>query len=153
MRGELAVWDTWQEFDSLQRRITRMFEETMRALSPVVGGEELARGVCSQAVDIYETGESFVIRADLPGVSKDDIHIAVKDNVLTLRGEKKFEEKVSRDNYIRIERSYGSFVRSFTLPQNVDLDRIKAHYKDGVLEVTIPKKEEAKPKQIKVEAS
>lgn len=153
MRGELAVWDPWKEFDSLQRRINRVFEETMRALSPVVGGEELERGVWSPAVDIYETGESFVIRADLPGVSKDDIHIEVKDNVLVLRGEKKFEEKVSRDNYIRIERSYGSFVRSFTLPQNVDADKIKAHYKDGVLEVTIPKKEEAKPRQIKVEAS
>jgi len=96
---------------------------------------------------------SFVVKADLPGVNKDDIQIDLKDNTLTLKGEKKFENKVSKDNYIRVERSYGTFVRSFTLPQNVDAEKIKATYKDGVLELTLPKKEEAKPKQIKVDVS
>src|SRR3989337_75350 len=105
------------------------------------------------AVDIYETNDSFVVSADLPGLNKDEIQIDLKDNTLTLKGEKKFEEKVSKDNYIRVERAYGSFVRSFTLPQNVDPEKIKAEYKEGVLEITIPKKEEAKPKQIKVELS
>jgi HSP20 family protein len=151
MRG-LRVWDPLRDFGSLQERINRMFEETMKALSLTVG-EEFERGTWTPAVDIYETEDSFVVRADLPGVSKDDIQVEIKDNTLTLKGEKKFEEKVSRDNYIRVERAYGTFVRSFTLPQNVDADKIKAKYKEGVLELTIPKKEEAKLKQIRVEVS
>jgi HSP20 family protein len=151
MKG-LRVWDPLRDFGSLQERINRMFEETMKALSLTVG-EGFERGTWTPAVDIYETEDSFVVRADLPGVSKDDIQVEIKDNTLTLKGEKKFEEKVSRDNYIRVERAYGTFVRSFTLPQNVDADKIKAKYKEGVLELTIPKKEEAKLKQIRVEVS
>jgi HSP20 family protein len=150
MRRGLRLWDPWRDFGSLQERINKMFEETMGALSPTEG-EEFERGTWAPAVDIHETGDGFVVRADLPGVKKDDIQIDLKDNTLTLKGEKKFEEKVSKDNYIRVERSYGSFVRSFALPQNVDVEKIKASYKDGVLELTLPKKEEAKPKQIRVE--
>jgi HSP20 family protein len=151
IRG-LRVLDPWKDFGSLQERINRMFDDTIRTLYPT-DGEELEKGTWAPAVDIYETNDSFVVSADLPGLNKDEIQIDLKDNTLTLKGEKKFEEKVSKDNYIRVERAYGSFVRSFTLPQNVDPEKIKAKYTEGVLEVTIPKKEEAKPKQIKVELS
>lgn len=151
IRG-LRVLDPWKDFGSLQDRINRMFDDTIRTLYPT-DGEELEKGTWAPAVDIYETNDSFVVSADLPGLNKDEIQIDLKDNTLTLKGEKKFEEKVSKDNYIRVERAYGSFVRSFTLPQNIDPEKIKAKYKEGVLEVTIPKKEEAKPKQIKVELS
>lgn len=151
IRG-LRVLDPWKDFGSLQERINRMFDDTIRTLYPT-DGEELEKGTWAPAVDIYETNDSFVVSADLPGLNKDEIQIDLKDNILTLKGEKKFEEKVSKDNYIRVERAYGSFVRSFTLPQNVDPEKIKAKYKEGVLEITIPKKEEAKPKQIKVELS
>ena len=151
IRG-LRVLDPWKDFGSLQERINRMFDDTIRTLYPT-DGEELEKGTWAPAVDIYETNDSFVVSADLPGLNKDEIQIDLKDNTLTLKGEKKFEEKVSKDNYIRIERAYGSFVRSFTLTQNVDPEKIKAKYKEGVLEITIPKKEEAKPKQIKVELS
>ena len=149
IRG-LRVLDPWKDFGSLQERINRIFDDTIRTLYPT-DGEELEKGTWAPAVDIYETNDSFVVSADLPGLNKDEIQIDLKDNTLTLKGEKKFEEKVSKDNYIRVERSYGSFVRSFTLPQNVDPEKIKAKYKEGVLEVTIPKKEDARPKQIKVE--
>jgi len=151
IRG-LRVLDPWKDFGSLQERINRMFDDTIRTLHPT-DGEELEKGTWAPAVDIYETNDSFVVSADLPGLNKDEIQIDLKDNTLTLKGEKKFEEKVSKDNYIRVERAYGSFVRSFTLPQNVDPEKIKAKYKEGILEITIPKKEEAKPKQIKVELS
>lgn len=151
IRG-LRVLDPWKDFGSLQERINRMFDDTIRTLHPT-DGEALEKGTWAPAVDIYETNDSFVVSADLPGLNKDEIQIDLKDNTLTLKGEKKFEEKVSKDNYIRVERAYGSFVRSFTLPQNVDPEKIKAKYKEGILEITIPKKEEAKPKQIKVELS
>ena len=89
----------------------------------------------------------------MPGINKEDIHIDIKDNTLTIKGDKKFEDKVSKDNYMRVERKYGTFSRSFALSENVDPEGIKANYKDGVLEVTLPKKEEAKPKQIDVEVN
>ncbi len=144
-------WDPWRDFTGLQERINRMFDEAMRPLTPRGEGEELERGAWAPAVDIYETDNEYVVYADLPGVKKEEISIELKDNTLTLRGEKKFEEKVERDNYLRVERSYGTFVRSFTVPHGVEADKIKARFKDGVLELTIPKREEAKPKQIKVE--
>jgi HSP20 family protein len=152
MARGLRILDPWRDFGSLQERINRMFDDTIRTLYPH-GGEELERGAWMPAVDIHETEDGYVVKADLPGLKKEDIQIDLKDSTLTLKGEKKFEEKVSKDNYIRTERAYGTFVRSFTLPHNVDAEKIKASYKDGVLELTLPKKEEAKPKQIKVEVS
>lgn len=148
----LMVRDPWKDFGTLQDRINRLFDQTLRTFNPE-GEEELERGTWAPAVDIHETDDSFVVKADLPGMNKEDIQIDIKDSTLTLKGEKKFEQQVSKDNYIRVERTYGTFIRSFTLPQNVDPDKIKAKYKDGVLELTLPKKEEAKPKQIKVDVS
>jgi HSP20 family protein len=105
------------------------------------------------SVDVYETDNSYVLKADLPGIKKEDINLDVNNNTLTIKGDKIFEEKVEKDNYLRIERRYGSFSRSFTLSEKVDKENITANYKNGVLEVTLPKKEEAKPKEIKVEVN
>ncbi len=113
--------------------------------------EELSTENWAPKVDVYQTDDSYVLNAELPGLSKEEISIDVNDNTLTLKGEKKFEEKVEKENYIRVERSYGTFTRSFVLSDNANTEGIKANYKDGVLEVTIPKKEEAKPKEIKVD--
>jgi HSP20 family protein len=145
----ITRWDPWREFGSLQEKINRMFDDTLRGALPGER-EELERGMWAPAVDIHETNDSYVVKADLPGVNKEDIHLDLKDNTLVLRGEKRFEEKASRDSYIRVERAYGTFVRSFTLPRNVDAEKIQAKYKDGVLELVLPKREEAKPKQISI---
>jgi HSP20 family protein len=103
------------------------------------------------AVDIYDNKNSLVIKADLPGMTQKDIDVSVEDDVLRIKGEKKKEHEEKKDNFYRLERSYGCFERSFALPSNVDATKVKASYKEGVLELTLPKKEEAKPKQIKVD--
>jgi len=102
------------------------------------------------AVDIYENERELVVKADLPDMKPEDLDIRVENNILTIRGERKFAKKVDEKNYLRVERSYGSFARSFALANTVNSEAIKAEYKDGVLTLTIPKREEAKPKQIKV---
>ena len=102
------------------------------------------------AVDIYETEQNLIVKADLPDIKPEELDIRVENNILTVRGERKFEKKVEEGNYLRVERSYGSFTRSFALANTVNTEAIKAEYKHGVLTLTIPKREEAKPKQIKV---
>ena len=105
------------------------------------------------AVDIYDNKDNLVIKADLPGMTQKDINVSVEDGVLRIKGEKKKEHEEKKENYFRLEKSYGYFERSFALPMNVDATKVKATYKDGVLELTLPKKEEAKPKQIKVDVN
>ncbi|HML95326.1 MAG TPA: Hsp20/alpha crystallin family protein [Thermodesulfobacteriota bacterium] len=112
-----------------------------------------AEGAWHPRVDISENENAFVLKAELPGVKREDINIDIDNKTLTLKGEKKFEEKTEKENYVRVERRYGSFSRTFTLSDKVDTENVKAAYKDGVLEVTLPKKEEAKPKEIKVEVN
>ncbi|MEZ4548454.1 MAG: Hsp20/alpha crystallin family protein [Thermodesulfobacteriota bacterium] len=112
-----------------------------------------AEGTWHPSVDISENENAFVLKAELPGVNREDINIDINNKTLTLKGEKKFEEKTEKENYVRVERSYGSFSRTFALSDKVDTENVKASYKDGVLEVTLPKKEEAKPKEIKVEVN
>jgi len=102
------------------------------------------------AVDIYEGEHELVVKADLPDVKPEELDIRVEHNILTIRGERKFEKKVDEKNYLRVERAYGSFARSFSLANTVNTDAIKADYRDGVLTLRVPKREEAKPKQIKV---
>jgi len=104
-------------------------------------------------VDIHETKDSFLLMAELPGVKQEDVEVSVEGDTLTLKGERKRETEVKEDQYHRIERSYGRFERSILLPSVVDPNRVKATYRDGVLEVQLPKKEEAKPKEIKVEVA
>ncbi|KPK96733.1 MAG: hypothetical protein AMJ95_12520 [Omnitrophica WOR_2 bacterium SM23_72] len=103
------------------------------------------------AADIYDHKDNLVIKADLPGMTQKDIDVSVEDDVLRIKGEKKNEREERKDNFYRLERAYGYFERSFSLPANVDATKVKANYKDGVLELTLPKREEAKPKQIKVD--
>ena len=105
------------------------------------------------AVDIYDNKNNLVIKADIPGMTQKDIDVSVEDDVLRIKGEKKNEHEEKKDNFYRLERAYGYFERSFALPANVDATKVKAAYKDGVLELTLPKKEEAKPKQIKVDVN
>lgn len=145
----IMKWDPFKELTTIQDRINRLFDENIgRVRFPDM---ELAGGSWNPAVDIYETKESIVLKAELPGLDKKDFSIEVKDNLLTLKGERKFEKETKEENYYRMERAYGSFTRSFTLPTSVDKDKVKAKFKDGILEVTIPKTEAAKPKQVNVD--
>jgi HSP20 family protein len=142
----------FRDLGSLQERMNRMFDESFRGIAPRPGAEEdwALGGSWAPAVDIYEQEGTIVLKAEVPGVDPKDVGILVENNVLTLRGERKFDEDVKKESYHRVERSYGTFTRSFTLPNVVDMDKIKAEHKDGVLRVTLPKKEEAKPRQIQI---
>ena len=131
--------------NTLQDQFNRLFNDVFDRK-----GEESSLTAWAPAVDIYETELELVVKADLPEVDPKDLEIRVENNILTIRGERKFEKKVNEDNYLRVERAYGSFARSFTLANTVNSDAIKADYQNGALTLTIPKREEAKPKQIKV---
>ena len=147
----LIRWDPFREISTLQERMNRLFSEVARR-SPVAE-EEIIQGAWIPPVDIFETGDSIVIKAELPGISKEDITLEVKENTLSIKGEKKFEKDVKEESYHRVERSYGAFQRAFALPSTVQQDKVKAKFRDGILEVTLPKAEETKPKQIKVDVS
>lgn len=145
MRASLARFEPFRGVSSLQEQINRLFNETFERSS-----DEANLTPWAPAVDIYETEHELVVKADLPDVKPEELDIRVENNILTIRGERKFEKKVNENNYLRVERSYGSFSRSFSLANTVNTEAIKADYKDGVLTLSIPKREEAKPKQIKV---
>jgi HSP20 family protein len=145
---QMTKWDPFKDLLTLQDRMNRLFDDSMRGVRQT--DEGLAGAVWSPAVDIYETDNEVVLKAEVPGVNQKDIDIQVENNTLTLLGERKIDKETVRENYHRIERSYGSFVRSFTLPGTVDQEKIRADYKDGVLKIEMPKREETKPKQIKV---
>lgn len=143
--------DPFRDLTGIQERMNQIFED---ALARSRGRDEgLRTGMWTPAVDIYEKNDAVVVKAELPGVEKDQISVEVKDGILTLRGERKFERDVKEESYHRIERSYGTFLRSFSLPVSVDQNQVKATFRDGVLEVELPKKEQAKPKQVKVDIS
>jgi HSP20 family protein len=133
---------------NMQREINRMFDSFFRG--GVQDDGSMFPSVWTPAVDVAEHDNEYVVKVELPGVSKDDVKITMHDSTLTIRGEKKQEKETKESNYHRVERSYGSFQRSFTLPSTVKSDRIEAAYKDGILTISLPKAEEAKPKQIEV---
>ena len=133
-------WDPFREMSTVQNRFDRLFDS-------VWGGRQEA---WLPAVDVFDTKDAVVLKAELPGMKVDDIQIEFDDNVLTLKGERTFEEKVDEERYYRVERRYGSFQRSLALPQGVKADDIRATYEDGILEVTVPKAEAVKPKRIEV---
>lgn len=142
----ITRWEPFRGLSTLQDQMNRLFEDTLlRGRS-----DESALTTWAPAVDIYETENALVVKADLPDVNEKDLDIQVENNILTIRGERKFERDVKEDNYLRVERAYGSFTRSFSLGNTVNTEAIKAEYRDGVLTLTIPKREEAKPKQVKV---
>jgi HSP20 family protein len=144
----IARWEPFRGVTTLQDQINRLFNDTFERT-----GEQSNLSAWAPAVDIYETEHELVVKADLPDVDPKDLDIRVENNLLTIRGERKFEKKVNEENYLRVERSFGSFARSFTLANTVNPDAIKADYQNGVLTLTIPKREEAKPKQVKVNVS
>ena len=139
--------DTFHNIVSLQDEMNRLFD----TFSKSGDSQSLVEGTWAPSCDIYESKDQIVIDAEIPGMSQKDINVSVTDNVLTIKGEKKQEKEVKEENYYRVERSYGTFTRSFTLPVGVKADAIKANYKDGVLKVVLPKAEEAKPKQIAID--
>lgn len=136
----------FSELQTLQDQIGRLFDPPFSRRDD----ESLSRGSWMPPVDVAEEGDKLILRAELPGLKEEDIEIEFENGVLTLKGERSFEAEKSERNYHRIERSYGKFVRSFNLPRSVDADGIQASYDSGVLEIVIPKREEAKPRQIKV---
>jgi len=140
----IVRWEPANDLAAMEiDRLNRMFS--------TVFGENLQRGGWMPSVDIYETPEhEVVLKADLPDVKREDISITFEHNVLTIRGERKFDSEVTRDNFQRLERQYGAFSRSFTIPATIDSARITATHKDGVLTIRLPQREEAKPKQITV---
>jgi HSP20 family protein len=141
----IARWEPFRGVTTLQDQINHLFNDAFERT-----GEQSNLSAWAPAVDIYETEHELVVKADLPDVDPKDLDIRVENNILTIRGERKFEKKVNEENYLRVERAYGSFARSFTLANTVNTDAIKADYQNGVLTLTIPKREEAKPKQVKV---
>ena len=142
---EGAAWPS--DLFGIQREINRMFDSAFRFDTR---NEDSVFHAWTPAVDFAERDDQFVVKAELPGVNKDDVKITLENNILTIHGEKKQEKEIKKENYHHVERSYGSFERSFTLPTSVKSDKIDAVYKDGVLQIALPKSEDAKPKQIEV---
>jgi len=143
---DLVRWNPWRDMMDLQKRINNIFEETFVSRT----GEKSNLFNWNPAVDVYEEGDNLVIKAELPGVNKDDIEIDVKETVLTLKGERSAQNEVKEDKYYRRERSYGKFMRSFTLPAHVDPEKITADFKDGILNITITKPEKEKVKKVSI---
>ena len=147
----IVRFEPFRDLLSLQDRMNRLFDESYRSTQRGTSDDEWALGGSwAPAVDIYEQGTDIVLKAELPGVDPKDVDIRLENNVLSLRGQRQLENEVKRESYHRVERSYGTFSRSFTLPTVVDQAAIKAEFKDGLLQVTLPKREEAKPKQIQI---
>ena len=142
----LTRWDPFREFGTLQDRMNRLFRDSFAE-----GREEaLTTTGFAPAVDVYEDEHNVTLKIEVPGIDEKDIDVRIENNVLTVHGERKFEKEEKEENYRRIERQYGSFTRSFTLPNTVDSEKVNANYEKGVLKITLDKKAEAKPKQIKV---
>jgi HSP20 family protein len=141
----IARLEPYRGLATLQDQFNRIFNDSIRNYS-----DEAAVTAWAPAVDIYETPNELVVKTDLPDVNEKDIDVRVENNLLTIRGERKLEKSVSEENYLRVERTYGSFSRSFSLPNTVNPEAIAAEYKNGVLTVTLPKREDSKPRQVKV---
>jgi len=145
----ITRWDQSRGLTALQDQVNRLFEDNFTRDRS--GHADLA--TWAPPVDIYETENELVVKVDLPDLEDKDIDVRVENNTLTIRGERKFEPDVAEDNYLRIERYYGSFMRSFSLPNTVDFESIRAEYRNGVLTLHMAKREESKPKQIKIGVS
>lgn len=146
MRMAITRFEPFRELAAVQARLNRIFSEPYEN-----GDDSLTQASWVPAVDVFENAQhELVLKAELPGVKKEDIDLKVENNTLTIRGERKREFETKEDGYHRVERTYGSFARSFTLPTTVNADGVKAEYKDGVLTVTLPPREEAKPRQVQI---
>ncbi|HKQ98999.1 MAG TPA: Hsp20/alpha crystallin family protein, partial [Candidatus Polarisedimenticolia bacterium] len=138
----ITRWDPYRDMTTLQNRINRMFNE-----GGLTGRDAEGFGAWLPPVDVVEEGDNLVFRAELPGVAREEIDVKVENGILTLRGEKRQEKETTTESTHRVERVYGTFHRAFTLPSSVDAEKIQARYKDGVLELVLPKAEEAKPRR------
>ena len=140
-------WDPFRDLVTIREKMNRLFEDAVTAR-----GEEkdMISGSWAPAIDIYETENELVLSAEVPGIDEKDIEIRIEDGTLSLRGERKFEKETRQENYHRIERAYGAFSRSFSLPAYVDQEKIQAEHADGVLKIHMPKKSESKPKTVKI---
>jgi HSP20 family protein len=143
----IVRYDPFRELRSLQDDMNRLF---VTAFPRTFDNEQMARGSWNPSVDISENEQSIVLEAELPGMKSEDVELSIENNVVTIRGERKFEKKEEKDNYHRVERSYGSFTRSFTLPRTVTGEDAQAEFQNGLLKVTLPKREEAKARKIEI---
>jgi HSP20 family protein len=144
----IVRWEPLRELSSLQNEMNRLFNTAFDTPATPGNGGTLRRWV--PAMDLVETDDDFVLRADLPGMSQEDVKIELEDNVLTVAGERKSEHEVKQQGYYRVERAFGSFSRSLTLPKGVDAGAVRANFDKGVLEIRIPKPEERKPRRIEI---
>lgn len=143
----IVRWDPFREVASLQNRLNSLFQDYSRGQGD---DEVLSAASFAPPVDIYEDDQRLVLKLEVPGVKQDDIDIQVEGRTLTVRGERKFDREEKQENFHRVEHRYGTFARSFTLPNSVDAENVKATYDAGVLQLEFPKKAEAKPRQIKI---
>ena len=147
----IVRWEPLREFSTLQNEMNRLFNTVFDAPSPGGNGSTLRRWM--PAMDLVETGDHFVLRADLPGLGEEDVKIEPEDTVLTVSGERRAEHESGGEGYYRVERAFGGFSRSLTLPKGIDPEGVSASFDRGVLEVRIPKPEERKPRRIEIAAS
>jgi HSP20 family protein len=146
----LVRWEPVRELSSIQNEMNRLFNTFFDTPTPGNGGNATLRRWIP-AMDLVETDEHFVLKADLPGLTEADVNVEVEDNVLTVSGERKAEHEDKREGYVRVERAFGSFRRSLTLPEGIDPDGVQASFDKGVLEVRIPKPEERKPRKVAIQ--
>lgn len=150
MASNIVRFDPFEDLGRLQREMNRLFDDTTHPGWARTNG--VAQSVWAPQVDIHEDANSITVKADLPGIKQEDIDIQLSNDTLTLSGARKFEDEERKANYVRVERAYGSFQRTFTLGVPVDADKIRASFKDGVLTIDLPKSESIKPKKVKVTA-
>ncbi len=146
----LARWDPFREFSTMQDRMNRMNRLFRESYSPEGPEEALTTTSYAPPVDIYEDEHNITLKIEVPGIDEKDIDVRIENNTLTVHGERKIEKEEKEENFRRVERQYGEFTRSFTLPSSVDPQQVTAHYDKGILKINLAKKAEAKPKQIKV---
>jgi HSP20 family protein len=147
----IVRWEPFRELSTLQNEMNRLFNTVFDAPSPANAGSTLRRWM--PAMDLVETADHFVLRADLPGMSQDDVKIEFEDGTLTVSGERKAEHESKNEGYYRVERAFGAFSRSLTLPQGIDPEAVTANFENGVLEIRVPKPEERKPRRIEIGGS
>jgi len=146
----LTRWEPFREFSAMQDRMNRMNRLFRESYSPEGPEEALTTTSYAPPVDIYEDEHNITLKLEVPGIDEKDIDVRIENTTLTVHGERKIEKEEKEENFRRVERQYGEFTRSFTLPSSVDLGQVSAHYDKGVLKINFAKKAEAKPKQIKV---
>lgn len=148
-RPKESWWDPFRDLETIQKEMNRMFDSSLVRWPSRDAG--LLEGAWSPAIDIYDSKDNVLVKADIPGMNKDEIEVSVHGDTLILKGQKKQEKETKEKDFVRTERFYGVFNRAIHLPGQVDADKVDATYKNGVLELVLPKKEESKPKQLKID--